>query len=69
MQRASQGMSYAKSLGFPGLKLSDIEREYVTATPEALQQIDVAIDEIVRTREHLAKLAEEAGLSLIGVRL
>jgi hypothetical protein len=50
-------------------KLSDIEREYVTATPEELQRIDGAIEQILRTRQHLEKLAAEAGLSLRGVRL
>ena len=50
-------------------KLSDIERGNVTATPEELRRIDEAIDQIIRTRQHLAKLADEAGLSLAGVRL
>ena len=50
-------------------KLSDIERENVIVTPEDLQRIDSAIDQILRTRQHLAKLATEAGLSLTGLRL
>ena len=50
-------------------KLSDIERENVIVTPQDLQRIDSAIDQILRTRQHLAKLAIEAGLSLTGLRL
>ena len=50
-------------------KLSDIEREYVAATADELQRIDAAIEEILRTRRHLTKLATEAGLTLTGIRL
>jgi transcriptional regulator with XRE-family HTH domain len=50
-------------------KLSDIEREYVVATPEDLRRIDAAIEGILQTRRRLTRLAEEAGLSLTGVRL
>lgn len=50
-------------------KLSDIEREHVIAPPGDLQRIDSAIDQIFRTRQHLARLATEAGLSLTGLRL
>ncbi|MGA3202725.1 MAG: hypothetical protein ABSF12_09550 [Bryobacteraceae bacterium] len=54
---------------FSRARLSDIEREYVTATPEDLGRIEAAIDGIIETRRHLAELAEQAGLSLTGVRL
>jgi hypothetical protein len=54
---------------FSRARLSDIEREYVTATPEDLGRIEAAIDWIIETRRHLAELAEQAGLSLTGVRL
>lgn len=50
-------------------RLSDIERENVAATPQELVRINEAIEEIVRSRQQLAKLAAEAGLSLAGVRL
>ena len=50
-------------------KLSDIEQEYAISTPEELQRIDDAIEQILDTRKHLAKLAADAGLSLNGVRL
>ncbi len=50
-------------------KLSDIEQEYTNSTPEELQRIDNAIEKILDTRRHLAKLAADAGLSLTGVRL
>jgi hypothetical protein len=55
--------------GIPRSRLSDIEREYVYATAEELQRIDDAIEQILRTRQHLARLATETGLSLTGVRL
>jgi len=50
-------------------KLSDIEQEYAVSTPEELQRIDHAIEQILDTRRHIAKLAADAGLSLTGVRL
>ena len=55
--------------GISRARLSDIEREYVTATPENLRGIDFTIEAILQTRRHLTRLAEEAGLSLTGVRL
>ena len=63
------GSALCQIAGIARSKLSDIEREYVAATPEELQRIDTAIDEILRTRRHLTKLATEAGLSLTGIRL
>jgi hypothetical protein len=38
-------------------------------TADEVQRIESAIDEIIRTKHHLTKLADEAGLSLAGVRL
>ena len=63
------GQAVCQLAGISRAKLSDIEREYVTPNPEELQRIDGAIEQILRTRQHLAKLATEAGLSLTGVRL
>ena len=63
------GHAICQLAGLSRAKLSDIEREHVIATPEDLQRIDGAIDQILRTRQHLAKLATEAGLSLTGLRL
>lgn len=55
--------------GMSRTKLSDIERGYVEASPEELRLIGAAIDHIIHTKRDLARLATEAGLSLIGVRL
>jgi transcriptional regulator with XRE-family HTH domain len=63
------GQSVCQLAGISRAKLSDIEREYVAATPEELQRIDGAIEQILHTRQHLARLATEAGLSLTGLRL
>jgi hypothetical protein len=50
-------------------KLSDVERGYVTASPEELHSIDCAIERILATKQHIAALAIEAGLNLTGIRL
>jgi len=63
------GQAVCQLAGISRAKLSDIEREYIAATPEELQRIDAAIEQILRTRQHLARLATEAGLSLTGLRL
>jgi transcriptional regulator with XRE-family HTH domain len=63
------GHAICQIAGISRAKLSDVERGYVTATPEDLRRIEAAIEGILQTRQHLAKLAEEAGLSLTGVRL
>lgn len=61
--------AHRRLVGFSRAKLSDTEREYIAATPEELQRINDAIDQILRARQDLACLAAKAGLSLIGVRL
>jgi transcriptional regulator with XRE-family HTH domain len=63
------GYAICQVAGISRAKLSDVERGYVTASPEDLQRIDCAIEQIVRTRQHLAALATEAGLCLTGIRL
>jgi transcriptional regulator with XRE-family HTH domain len=63
------GYAVCRVAGISRARLSDIERENVTATPEDLRRIEAAIDGIIETRRHLARLAEQAGLSLTGVRL
>ena len=63
------GQVVCQLTGISRANLSDIERENVIVTPEDLQRIESAIDQILRTRQHLAKLATEAGLSLTGFRL
>jgi transcriptional regulator with XRE-family HTH domain len=63
------GYAVCQVAGISRAKLSDVERGYVTASPEDLRRIDSAIEQIVDTRRHLAKFAADAGLSLTGVRL
>ena len=63
------GYAVCQVVGISRAKLSDIERENVDAAPEDLLRIEAAIDGIIETRRQLARLAEEAGLSLTGVRL
>jgi transcriptional regulator with XRE-family HTH domain len=71
-KRAAAGISgeaVCRVIRFSRSKLSSIERENSDATPEELAQIEAAINKIVETREHVARLATEAGLSLVGVNL
>ena len=63
------GYAICQIVGIPRTRLSDIEREYVIATPEELGRIHAAIEGIIQTRRRLAKLAKDDGLSLTGVRL
>ncbi|MGD1095169.1 MAG: helix-turn-helix transcriptional regulator [Bryobacteraceae bacterium] len=63
------GYAVCQVAGISRAKLSDVERGYVTASPEELQRIDGAIEQILQTRQHLAALASEAGLCLTGIRL
>jgi len=71
-RKAAEIPGYAVCQLLPGIsrgRLSEIEREYISPSAEDLQRIDSAIDQIIRTRKSLARLASEAGLSLAGVRL
>jgi transcriptional regulator with XRE-family HTH domain len=63
------GAAVCQRSGISRAKLSDIEREYVIAPAKELERIEAAIEEIVRTRQRVAKLAAQAGSSLIGLRL
>jgi transcriptional regulator with XRE-family HTH domain len=70
VKRAAAGIAgqiVCQMAGIARSRFSDIEREYVTPTAEELQRIDAAIEEIICTRQHLEKLAAEAGLSLKGI--
>jgi transcriptional regulator with XRE-family HTH domain len=63
------GYAICQVAGMSRAKLSDVERGYVLASPEELNRIDCAIEQILRTRLHLAALATEAGLCMTGIRL
>ena len=72
VKRAAAGIAghiVCQMAGIARSRLSDIEREYVTPAAEVLQRIDAAIEEIICTRQHLEKLAAEAGLSLKRLRV
>ena len=63
------GHAVCQLAGISRAKLSDLERGYVMGSPEDLRRIDCAIEQILRTRQHLAALATEAGLCMTGIRL
>lgn len=72
MKRAAAGIpghAICQVVGMSRAKLSDVERGYVTASPEELHRINSAIEQILQARQHLATLAAEAGLNLAGIRL
>lgn len=56
-------------VGVSRTKLSDIERGYVTASPEDLNRIEGAINKVLTAKQRIADLAAEAGLRLAGIRL
>jgi transcriptional regulator with XRE-family HTH domain len=41
--------------------LSDLERGYVTATPDELAQIDAALDQLIRAKAIIREAAEAVG--------
>ena len=63
------GHVVCQQTGITRSRLSDIEREYVIASAKELCHIDEAIDQTLRAKDRLAKFANEAGLSLAGIRL
>jgi transcriptional regulator with XRE-family HTH domain len=63
------GYAVCQRAGTTRSRLCEIELGYVIASAEELRHIAEAIDQILRTKERLAELAGEAGLSLAGVRL
>jgi transcriptional regulator with XRE-family HTH domain len=69
MQAGIAGAIICTKTGISRNRLVDIERGYVTATDDEISRLDAAIDEIVDGRRKLAKLADEAGLSLVEARL
>jgi transcriptional regulator with XRE-family HTH domain len=63
------GQAVCQVAGISRAKLSDVERGYITGSAEDLSRIDDAIEQILRTKQHLAALASQAGLNLKGIRL
>jgi transcriptional regulator with XRE-family HTH domain len=71
-KRAAAGISgeaVCRVAGFSRSKLCNIECENVSATREELFRIEAAIDQIIRNRQRVTQLANDAGVSLIGVQL
>jgi transcriptional regulator with XRE-family HTH domain len=71
-KRVASGLAghlVCQQAGISRTRLSDIERGYAEATPDELRRIEKAIDGIMQDRQHLAKLAADAGISLRGVQL
>jgi transcriptional regulator with XRE-family HTH domain len=54
-------------LGIARSRLSDIERGYVTASPEDLARIDRALDELIAAKSFVDRVAASVGWPL-GVR-
>jgi hypothetical protein len=63
------GTAVCHRSGISRARLSDIEREYIAATAEEWERLEVAIENMVSTRLQVAKFAAQAGLSLMGLRL
>ena len=61
------GHAVCQRARIPRSRLSDIENAHVTATPDEIQRIEAAIDDIIATRAQVESMAAAAGLSLAGV--
>ena len=69
MMAGISGRAVCQLAGISRAKLSDIERGYALATPEDRCRIEAAIDQILKTKQYLATVAAEAGLTLTGIGL
>jgi transcriptional regulator with XRE-family HTH domain len=61
------GNLVCKKLGMARSRLSDVERGYVTPSPEELARIDAALDELIRAKSAIDRVAAALGWPL-GVR-
>jgi transcriptional regulator with XRE-family HTH domain len=55
------GVVLCMKLGIARSRLSDIERGYVSATPEDLARIDVALEDLIRAKSAMQQTAAELG--------
>jgi transcriptional regulator with XRE-family HTH domain len=55
------GHILCKKLTIARSRLSDIERDYVTASPEDLARINTALDDLIRAKTAIQKTAAEFG--------
>jgi hypothetical protein len=71
VKRVTAGISgdvLHQAIGVHPSRLSRIERGSLRPAPGEMERLGAAIEDIIETRQHLAKLATEAGLDLRGVR-
>jgi transcriptional regulator with XRE-family HTH domain len=62
------GSILCKKLGMARSRLSDIERGYVTPSPDELARMDAALDDLIRAKCVLQKTAAALGWPLGEVR-
>jgi transcriptional regulator with XRE-family HTH domain len=62
------GNILCKKFGMARSRLSDIERGFVTASPEELARIDAALDALIQTKSIIQKTARTLGWPLGEVR-
>jgi transcriptional regulator with XRE-family HTH domain len=62
------GNLLCKKFGIARSRLSDIERGYVTASPDELARMDAALDELIQAKSVLQKTAAELGWPVGEVR-
>ena len=55
------GHVLCRKAGISRSRLSDVERMYVTPTPEELTHIDAALDQLVEAKRKVRQVAEEVG--------
>jgi transcriptional regulator with XRE-family HTH domain len=55
------GHILSRKLGFARSKLTAIERGYVTPSPDDLIRIETALDELIRTKVALERIAADLG--------
>jgi transcriptional regulator with XRE-family HTH domain len=61
------GHVLCKKLAIARSRLSDLERGYVTATPEEFARIDAALDDLIRTKGVIQQTAAALGWPVLEV--
>jgi transcriptional regulator with XRE-family HTH domain len=62
------GSILCKKLGIARSRLSDIERGYITASPEELARMDAVLEELIRDKSVIQKTAAALGWPVGEVR-
>jgi transcriptional regulator with XRE-family HTH domain len=71
-RRSAEGISgraVCNRAGVPRPRLSEIENGHVTPTPDEVNRISGAINDLINTKHRVERIAGEHGLRLTGVRL